>query len=162
MTPMNLSWWQNNSTDVHPAAGGQEVVRDGTQAGADHDADDRLPESHTVGGDGEDADEDRGELEVGRGPRAKQLSRIAVSILEGDELVASGFDRYQLVAVGRVGQRCRLKRSHGPGCLSVVAPALGRGRAVRSVPRVSRISRIAMMVTIPQPMAIKTNGALRM
>lgn len=63
----------------------------------------RLPERHAVVGDREDADEDGGELQVGRGPRPEQLAGFTVPVRFCDELVPAGFDGCDLVSVGPVG-----------------------------------------------------------
>src|ERR1700720_3082132 len=55
-------------------------MRDRAKAGADHHAEDRLPEVHAEHSDGQHADEDRRELEIGRGPGPEQLAGLAVAV----------------------------------------------------------------------------------
>ena len=81
---------------------------------------------HAVDGDGEHADEDRRELQVGRRPRPEQLTRLAVSVGLGDELVSARFDGDDAVAVGAVGGG--FGRCHG---YTVVCGARGRNRKRR-------------------------------
>ena len=78
-------------------------MRDRTEPGADHDAGDGLPEGHAEREHREHADEDRRELEVGRGPRPEQLAWPPVPIGFGDVFVSSGFHRDDAVAVGALG-----------------------------------------------------------
>ena len=118
---------------VQRAACRQDVVRDRAQPGTDHDAGHRLPEVHSVDRHREYADEDRRELEVGRGPRPEQLARMAVPVLVGDELVSAGFDGDQFVAVGAVGLHARFGRvSHCHG-LKVVPDGPLRNRRTQLV-----------------------------
>ena len=55
-----------------PCAGAAEGV-------ADHDGGDRLPEAETEECDGDHADENGGELEVGGAPGSEQLPRRTVA-----------------------------------------------------------------------------------
>jgi hypothetical protein len=86
-------------------------VGGGAEAGADRHACRGLPEVHPERQHRQHADEDRGELQVRRGPRPEQLARFAVPVGLGDELVPAGFDRDYPVSVGAVGGG--LGDSHG-------------------------------------------------
>ena len=65
---------------------------DRAERGADDDGGCRLPQVETQVGDGDDADEYGGELEVGGEPGPEQLDRLAVPFLQGDVLDTSRFD----------------------------------------------------------------------
>jgi hypothetical protein len=95
-------------------------VRERTQAGADDDARDGLPETHAVDGHGEHPDEDRRELEVGRRPRPEQLARLAVAVGLGDEFVPAGLHRDDFGAVGAVGRG--LGRGHECTVIGTASP----------------------------------------
>ena len=59
-------------------------MRDRAEPGAQHDRADGLPERQTEEQHADDADEDRRELQVGRGPGPEQLQGPAVSLRERD------------------------------------------------------------------------------
>jgi hypothetical protein len=81
------------------AAGRQDALRDRAAGRADHDGQHRLPEAEPERGDREDADKDRGELQVGRGPGPEELQGPAVPLVQGDELGAAGLDGHEAFAV---------------------------------------------------------------
>jgi len=66
----------------------------------DDDGGDGLPERQAEDLDREHADEDRGELEVGRHPGPEQVERPAVPFPGRDVLGAPWFDLGDLAAVG--------------------------------------------------------------
>src|SRR5256885_15939919 len=62
------------------------------ESAAQKDGEGGLPEAETDHRDGEDADVDRGELEVGREPRPEEIDRFAVPLLERYVLDATRLD----------------------------------------------------------------------
>jgi hypothetical protein len=76
-------------------------VRGARQHVAEHDRGDGLAERQAEHLHREHADEDRGELHVGRGPRPEQLARPAVAVGVGHPFVAARLDRDDLLAVHR-------------------------------------------------------------
>src|SRR6185312_13649596 len=82
------------------------------KASAYDDAERCLPEGHAEDGDGQHADEDRRELQIGRGPGPEQLAWLAVALRLGDVFVAARFYRDDLIAVGAVGLHGGFGRCH--------------------------------------------------
>jgi len=83
-----------------PVEGNFGAVRVYDAAGERVDEGERgLPETEAESRDREDADEDRGELHVRRGPGPEQLDRPAVPFVERNELRPAGLDLEDLGAV---------------------------------------------------------------
>jgi len=67
-------------------------VGERAQRAAQDDGERGLPEAETKDGDAEDADEDRGELEVWGQPRPEEIDRLPVTLLERDVFDAARLD----------------------------------------------------------------------
>ena len=109
---------------VQRAASGEGVMSEGTEEVAQRHRGEGLPEAETEVQHRQDPDEDRRELEVGRGPRPEHAARFAVPGLERDELVAAWFDRKHFAAI-RAGRRVGDGLCSGSGrCHCVTVPYL--------------------------------------
>ena len=67
-------------------------MRERAQRTAQDDGERSQPEAQTKDRDAEDADEDRGELEIRREPRPEEIDRFAVPLLERYVLDAARLD----------------------------------------------------------------------
>ena len=86
----------------HPvlrAAQGQDPLGDSADRAAQDEGERGLPEAEAESRDRENADEDRGELHVRRGPGPEQLDRPAVPLVERNEFRPAGLDLEDLGAV---------------------------------------------------------------
>ena len=86
----------------HPVLGpaqGQDPLGDSADRAAEDEGERGLPEAETESRDRENADEDRGELHVRRGPGPEKLKRPAVPFVERNEFRPAGLDLEDLGAV---------------------------------------------------------------